>query len=99
MVLGEVIGIVFEASAPVDEEITLGDAVFDPVEAHVDGFGAALFDGIIGNTGGAGIICLDGRGGLRVTHIFQGGAKGGAVFTVVEEGAELGLSGGGEDRL
>ncbi len=50
MVLGEVIGIVFETTAPVDDELAVGDAVFNPVETHVDGFGAALFDGIVGNS-------------------------------------------------
>ncbi len=68
MVLGEVIGIVVETTAPVDDELAVGDAVFNPVETHVDGFGAALFDGIVGNSGGASIIGLDGGGRLRVTH-------------------------------
>ena len=32
---------------PVDEELAADGAVADPVEAHVDGFGALLFDGVI----------------------------------------------------
>ena len=32
---------------PVDEELAAAGAVAYPVEAHVDGFGALLFDGVI----------------------------------------------------
>ena len=32
---------------PVDEELAAAGAVADPVEAHADGFGALLFDGVI----------------------------------------------------
>ena len=32
---------------PVDEELALAGAVADPAEAHVDGFGSLLFDGVI----------------------------------------------------
>jgi hypothetical protein len=49
MVLGEVVGQIVGATPPVDEELALGDVVFDPVEAHVDGFSAALFDSVVGN--------------------------------------------------
>ena len=32
---------------PVDEELSAAGTVADPVEAHVDGVGALLFDGVI----------------------------------------------------
>ena len=32
---------------PVDKELAAAGAVADPVEAHVDGLGALLFDGVI----------------------------------------------------
>jgi hypothetical protein len=35
--------------------LALGDAIIYPVEAHVNGFGAALFDGVIGDAGSTGI--------------------------------------------
>ena len=31
---------------PVDVEVSLLDSVFEPVESHVNGFGAFLFDGV-----------------------------------------------------
>jgi hypothetical protein len=33
----------------VDDELALAYAVADPVEAHVNGFGALLVDGVIGD--------------------------------------------------
>ena len=32
---------------PVDKELAAAGAIVDPAEAHVDGFGALLFDGVI----------------------------------------------------
>ena len=34
----------------VDEELDAADMAADPVETHVDGFGAILFDGVIGKS-------------------------------------------------
>ena len=47
MMLGEEVGEVVAAFAPMDDVLVLGDAVLDPVKAHVHGFGAALLDGVI----------------------------------------------------
>jgi hypothetical protein len=44
------------------------DTISDPVETHANGLEAALFDGNIGYTGGAGIIGLHEGSGLRMTH-------------------------------
>jgi hypothetical protein len=35
------------------------DTIFDPVDTHVNGFGAASLDGVIGYTGGAGRVGFD----------------------------------------
>ena len=42
-----IVGKVGYAWLPVDKELAAAGAVADPVEAHVDGFGALLFDGVI----------------------------------------------------
>jgi hypothetical protein len=68
-VLGEIIGKVFWAGSPVDDELSLLYTVFDPVETHVDGFGATLANAIIGDAGGARVIGLNGGGWLRVAHV------------------------------
>jgi len=72
MMFGEVIGKIVFALGPVDEELALADAIADPVKAHVDGFGPALFDGVVGNAGGTGIVGIDPGGCLRVPEFFEG---------------------------
>jgi hypothetical protein len=77
MVFREVVGHVGRAAFPVDDELALADADADPVEAHVNGFGALLSDGVIGNTHGTLIVGLDGCGGLGMAQFGKGGAEGG----------------------
>eukprot|EP00980_Cylindrotheca_fusiformis_P000015 scaffold5_cov98-Cylindrotheca_fusiformis.AAC.2 len=69
MVLGEVIGKVGAAGFPKHVELSLGDAVADPVVAHVDVASLVLFDGVVGDTRGGGVVSLDGRGWLRMVHV------------------------------
>ena len=42
-----IVGQIGYAWFPVDEELTVDGAVADPVETHVDGFEALMFDGVI----------------------------------------------------
>jgi hypothetical protein len=84
---------------PVDKELAFGDAVFDPVEAHVNGFGATLFDSVVGYAGSTGIVSLDGSGWLGMAHLGEGGAEPGTIFGIVEEGAKFGFGGGGHNSL
>ena len=84
MVFGEVVGFVECASAPIDDELALADAVTDPVEAHVDGFGSALFYGVIGDTGGCVVVSDNGSGRLRVAEFFEARADGTCFLAVVK---------------
>ncbi len=93
MVLGEVVGQIVGATAPVDEELALGDVVFDPVEAHVDGFGAALLDSVVDDAFGTGVVSLDWSGGLGPAHGDECVSKDTGVLGVDEEGAEFGFGG------
>ncbi len=97
MVLGEVVSQVLSSRAPVNDEVILSDAVTHPIEAHVYGFGAALFDGVINDTCRAGIVRLDGRWGLRMTEISKSGAQPRCVFGIVEQGAHFSFGGRRED--
>jgi hypothetical protein len=74
MVFGEVVSHVGGAAFPVDNELALADAVADPVEAHVNGFGAFLSDGVIGDAHGILVVGLDGRGRLGMAQLSEGGA-------------------------
>jgi hypothetical protein len=67
-----------------DNEVALVDPISDPVEAHVDGFGSALFDCTIGDPRGTQVVSLDGGGGLWMAHINECGAEPGSLFAVVK---------------
>ena len=86
MVLGKIIGAVEGAFAPIDVVLALANTVADPVEAHVDGFGAFLFYRIGNDTSGGAVVGLDGGGWLGMAHFFKGGSDGACFFAVVEKG-------------
>ena len=73
MVFGEVISKVVFAFGPVDKEIALAYPVPDPVKMHVHGFGAALFDSVIGNAGSTCIVSVDMWCGLLLVSEFSKG--------------------------
>ena len=58
VVFAEVISFVLFAWAPVDKEVSLLDAVSDPVEAHINGFGSPLFYCVRGEADSYFIVCL-----------------------------------------
>ena len=66
------------------EKLALFDAIAHPVKAHVHGFGSALFDGTVGDAGGAGIVGLDWSGCLWMAHVMKRGAKHGGFFAIEE---------------
>ena len=72
MVFGEIVSVVLLSSLPVDFELALSHAIADPVETHVDCFGASLLDSVIDDSFCTGIVCLNWRGGLWVAKKFQG---------------------------
>lgn len=84
MVLGEVVRLIGFARSPVDLKLELIDPVADPVETHVHGAGAALFDRVIGNAFGTFIIGLDGGGRLWMAQFFQGDTDAAGVLGNVE---------------
>ena len=48
VVLGEVLNNVSAAGFPINEKLALPDAVLDPIETHIDGFGSFLLDFAVG---------------------------------------------------
>ena len=61
-----VVGQIRATGGPINIELSLVDAVAHPVEPHVDSLGAALFDGVVEDAGGIGVINDDGGGWLDV---------------------------------
>ena len=68
MVFCVVIPVVSAAWGPVDMEVALADTVANPIEAHVDGFGAALFDCVVGYAFGGAVVGGEDCGRLGPSH-------------------------------
>jgi hypothetical protein len=49
VMFGEIVSQIISSLAPVDSKLVLCNSVPDPVETHVNGFGATLLDSSIGN--------------------------------------------------
>ena len=92
-VLGEVICKVLISWTPVNNKIFLADSVLYPIESHIHGFGFALFYSSIGDSGGVGIVVLDGHGRLGMSHFSKCESKHSTVLGVVEEAAGFGFGG------
>jgi hypothetical protein len=95
----EVVNQIVSFAVPVDKELALGDAVFDPAEARGNGVEATLFDSVVGYAGGTSIVGLDGSGWLGMVHLGEGGAEPGTTLSIVEEGAKFGFGGRGDNSF
>ena len=70
MMLGEVVSQIVLTFFPKYFKLVLANMVSYPVETHVNGFGALLFDCVVYNAVGCSIVCLDRGGWLGVTEKF-----------------------------
>ena len=68
MVLCVAIPVVGFARYPVDMEVALADTVANPIETHVDCFGAALFDCVVCDAFGGAVVCGEYGGWLWPSH-------------------------------
>jgi len=58
MVFCEIIHPIAVTKTPKNMKLALVDAIMDPIKMHVNGFGAFLFDGVIGNATGHAVVSL-----------------------------------------
>ena len=86
---GVVISKVLDARFPMYVELVLSNTVTDPVKTHINCFRPALFDGIVDDTGGAGIVDLNRSCGLGPAEFEEGGANGTSILGIVEAGANF----------
>jgi len=98
VMLGKVVSQIVGATAPMDKELLLLDVIADPIKAHVNGLGTPLPDGVINDTGGTGIVCLNGCGRLGVAKILKGGVEPSCILGIIEQGAHFGLRCRGQDH-
>jgi len=82
MVLRKVVGSIGDAGLPEDVELALVGPVAEPIESHVDRFGASLFYSVIGNAAGSVVVSLDRRGWLGMAQFVQGNANGADVLSI-----------------
>ncbi len=97
VVFSEVVGEVVGSFAPVDMIVALGGTVFDPVETHVNGFGAFLLNCVVRKTNSGGVVDLDGCGWLGMAHFGKGGADGNSFLGIDVSGADFCFGCGAHD--
>ena len=74
-----------------DVELLLVDAVLEPVEAHVDGFGSVLSDSRVHDAVGSAVVCSDWSWRLRMVHFYQCCSHGDGIFGIHVEGSNFGF--------
>ena len=84
MMFGEIVGAVRVAFAPINLKLALADAVADPIETHVDGFGAFLLDSVSGNAAGGTIVGGHGCCRLGMPHFLESDAQWAGFLSIVE---------------
>ena len=99
MMLCTVIRFVGRTGVPVDDELALADTIADPMVAHVHGFGATLFDIIIGDAARDAAVSFKRCRWLLPTEFLEGSALGNGLFAVVVETSVFDFSSGGNDLL
>jgi hypothetical protein len=80
VVLGHIVCEVSSSRAPVDMELALVDTVFEPVEAHVNGFGSLLLDSAGEDALCYFVVSLEGCCWLLVAKVFQGSPDGTCIL-------------------
>ena len=71
MVFCMIITSVAVAGFPIYFELALSTSVTDPIETHIDGLGAFLFDGVRGESYGGGVVHLHFGGRLGMIQFLQ----------------------------
>jgi hypothetical protein len=74
--------------------LALEDLVTNPIETHVHGFGAFLFDIVVGNAGGSAVVSLNWCRRLGMSEFFETGKQWAGFFTIMAEGSKFSLGSG-----
>ena len=82
VMLAEIISKVEGTRSPVNVKLTLFYLVFDPIKAHVNGFGLRLFTSAVDNAVSRGIVDLHGSGWLWPSEFVEGVAQCNGLFHV-----------------
>ena len=74
----------------------MADTILDPMEVHIHSLGALLFHGLIGKTGGGGVVNLHGCRRLGMREFLKSGADWHVVLPIKISGSDFGLGGGAD---
>ena len=92
IMLGELFAKVGPIGSPVHEELILVFPILDPIEVHVDSFGALLFNGVVGKSFGGGVVDTDRSWWLGIPQFGQGCTNGDRLFPIDKGGSGFGFS-------
>ena len=93
VMLGVVITLVFCARAPENAELFLSSAALEPVIAHVHGFGAFVFSGLVGAAHSSSGVGLDWGRRLNVSEFHESYTGRSGLFGIVKNGGKFGKFG------
>jgi len=96
-VLCVVVGKIANVRLPLDDELAILDAILEPIETHVNGFGAFLFNRSIEDATGNTIVSCDDSGRLGPFHFMESLPEWDSGLGIDESRAGLGFSGQIED--
>jgi len=96
-VLRVVVGKIANARLPLDDEVAVLDAILEPIEMHVNGFGAFLFDSSIEDAAGNTVVSCDDSGRLGPSHFMESLPEWDSGLCIDECRAGLGFGGGRDD--
>jgi len=71
-VLRVVVRKIANARLPLDDELAVLDAILEPIETHVNCFGAFLFNSSIEDAAGDTVVSCDDSGQLGPSHFVEG---------------------------
>ena len=69
VVLGKLAGEVGSSTLPEDDKLAVGNLILELLKSRDVCFGAALFDGFVGDASVGGVFSVDGHGRLCMYHI------------------------------
>ena len=96
---GEVVCFVVCTCSPLNLRLILAFTVLEPVVLHVNGFGPALFDGLVGNADSCGVVTSYWCWWLGVPHYFERDADGNCINTIVESTRRFSFNNRGYNRF
>ncbi len=99
MMFGPIVGLVVGSWMPVVAELALGVMAPQPVESHVNHFGASWLNVIGDDAMGCAIVGLDGCGRFLVAHLFKEVLHGDCFTGINVKGTKFGFGCTGRDGL